>query len=58
MMLKNNQINQAINIWFQAAELGKPPERTSKFYVKGALQYLVPLLLQTLTKQVSENRIG
>ncbi|XP_064598231.1 importin subunit beta-1-like [Liolophura sinensis] len=35
----------------EAAELGKPPERTSKFYVKGALQYLVPLLLQTLTKQ-------
>ncbi|XP_025092780.1 importin subunit beta-1-like isoform X1 [Pomacea canaliculata] len=35
----------------QAAEQGRPPERTSMFYAKGALQYLVPLLLGTLTKQ-------
>ncbi|NXD44170.1 IMB protein, partial [Copsychus sechellarum] len=38
----------------EAAEQGRPPEHTSKFYAKGALQYLVPILTQTLTKQVSE----
>ncbi|NWU87923.1 IMB1 protein, partial [Onychorhynchus coronatus] len=37
----------------EAAEQGRPPEHTSKFYAKGALQYLVPILTQTLTKQVS-----
>lgn len=37
----------------QASEQGRPPEHTSKFYAKGALQYLVPILTQTLTKQVS-----
>ena len=36
----------------QASEQGRPPEHTSKFYAKGALQYLVPILTQTLTKQV------
>ncbi|KAK7879817.1 hypothetical protein WMY93_033513 [Mugilogobius chulae] len=36
----------------KAAEQGRPPEHTSKFYAKGALQYLVPILTQTLTKQV------
>ncbi|XP_054155376.1 importin subunit beta-1-like [Oppia nitens] len=35
----------------EAAEQGRPPTRTSKFYAKGALQYLVPILMQTLTKQ-------
>ena len=35
----------------EAAEQGRPPSRTSKFYAKGALQYLVPILVQTLTKQ-------
>lgn len=35
----------------EAAEMGRPPEHTSKFYAKGALQYLVPVLMQTLTKQ-------
>ena len=33
-------------------ELGRPPEQTSRFYVKGALTYLVPILLVTLAKQV------
>ena len=37
----------------QAADMGKPPEQTSRFYVKGALEYLVPILLLTLAKQVS-----
>jgi importin subunit beta-1 len=35
----------------EAQEQGRPPSRLSKFYAKGALQYLVPILLQTLTKQ-------
>ncbi|XP_055926038.1 importin subunit beta-1-like isoform X1 [Argiope bruennichi] len=35
----------------EAAEQGRPPARTSRFYAKGALQYLVPILMQTLTKQ-------
>ena len=37
----------------EAAEAGRPPQRTSRFYAKGALQYLVPVLMQKLTKQVS-----
>lgn len=37
----------------EAAEVGRPPQRTSKFYAKGALQYLVPVLMTKLTKQVS-----
>ena len=41
-----------LNYLLQAAEAGRPPERTSRFYAKGALQYLVPLLLITLAKQV------
>jgi importin subunit beta-1 len=36
----------------EAAEVGRPPQRTSRFYAKGALQYLVPVLMQKLTKQV------
>ena len=40
-------------VWYlQAAEMGRPPERTSRFYAKGALQYLVSLLTQALAKQV------
>ncbi|XP_013386092.1 importin subunit beta-1 [Lingula anatina] len=35
----------------EAAEQGRPPERTSRFYAKGALQYLIPILTQVLTKQ-------
>ena len=35
----------------EAAEMGRPPQRTSRFYAKGALQYLVPVIIQTLTKQ-------
>lgn len=37
----------------EAAECGRPPQRSSKFYAKGALQYLVPVLMNKLTKQVS-----
>lgn len=35
----------------EAVEQGRPPEHTSRFYAKGALQYLVPIIMQTLTKQ-------
>ena len=38
---------------FQAAENGRTPEQNSRFYVKGALQYLIPPLLECLTRQVS-----
>ncbi|XP_033729110.1 importin subunit beta-1-like isoform X1 [Pecten maximus] len=41
----------------EAAEQGRPPERTSKFYAKGALQYLAPILLQSLTKQVMHEEL-
>jgi len=35
----------------EAQEQGRPPERTSRFYARGALQYLIPVLTQSLTKQ-------
>lgn len=35
----------------EAAEAGRPPVRTSRFYARGALQYLAPVLMQKLTKQ-------
>ncbi|CAH0389883.1 unnamed protein product [Bemisia tabaci] len=34
-----------------ALEAGRPPQRTSRFYAKGALQFLIPVLLTKLTKQ-------
>lgn len=46
-------ISPPVLIHPQASEQGRPPEHTSKFYAKGALQYLVPILTQTLTKQVT-----
>lgn len=35
----------------EAQEMGRPPENVSRFYAKGALQFIVPILMQTLTKQ-------
>jgi len=35
----------------EATEMGKPPENVSRFYAKGALQFLVPALMQSLCKQ-------
>ncbi|KAF4524310.1 hypothetical protein B566_EDAN005366, partial [Ephemera danica] len=35
----------------EATESGRVPARTSRFYAKGALQFLVPVLVQKLTKQ-------
>lgn len=34
-----------------AMEEGRPPTSTSRYYARGALQYLVPILLQRLTEQ-------
>ena len=41
-----------LSVELQAQEQGRPPEQISRFYVKGAMQYLVPILLMTLAKQV------
>lgn len=35
----------------EASEGGRPPEHVSRFYAKGALQFLVPALMSSLTKQ-------
>lgn len=35
----------------EAIEDGRPPSKVSRHYAKGALQYLVPILIQKLTKQ-------
>lgn len=35
----------------EAAEAGHPPKRVSRHYARGALQYLVPVLMDKLTKQ-------
>ena len=35
----------------EATEAGRPPEQVSRFYAKGALQFLVPELMLRLTKQ-------
>jgi len=35
----------------EASETGRPPEHVSRFYAKGALQFLVPALMMSLTKQ-------
>ncbi|KAK2582207.1 hypothetical protein KPH14_004559 [Odynerus spinipes] len=34
-----------------ASEVGRPPLKVSRHYAKGALQYLVPVLMKKLTKQ-------
>jgi len=35
----------------EATEAGRPPELVSRFYAKGALQFLVPAVMAQLTKQ-------
>lgn len=35
----------------EAAEAGRPPQRVSRHYARGALQYLAPVLMKKLTKQ-------
>jgi len=39
----------------EASEAGRPPELVSRFYAKGALQFLVPALMASLTKQEEED---
>ncbi|XP_021959205.1 importin subunit beta-1 isoform X2 [Folsomia candida] len=46
----DEEVDLAIEL-SEAQELGRPPQRTSRFYAKGGLQFLVPLLLEALTKQ-------
>ena len=36
----------------EAGEQGRAPESVSRHYAKGALAFIVPILLETLTKQV------
>ena len=49
----SNVCDEEVDLSIEASEYGRPPEQTSRFYAKGALQYLVPVLTQTLTKQVT-----
>lgn len=35
----------------EAVEAGRPPPRVSRHYARGALQYLVPVLMEKMTKQ-------
>lgn len=66
MKSENDQISlQGIEFWSnvsdeeidlaiesqEAAEAGRPPPRVSRHYARGALQYLVPILMEKLTKQ-------
>lgn len=46
------EINLAIEE-SEATELGETTQNTSFSYAKGALHYLVPILMQKLTQQVS-----
>lgn len=44
------EIDLAIEIQ-EAQETGRPPNRVSNHYARGALQFLVPVLMEKLTKQ-------
>lgn len=46
----DEEVDLAIE-YSEAQETGRPPERTSKFYAKGALSYLVPILTHKMTRQ-------
>jgi len=39
----------------EARELGSTEETTCKFYIKGAMNYLIPVLLETMTKQEEDS---
>uniref|UniRef100_T1J2G6 Importin N-terminal domain-containing protein n=1 Tax=Strigamia maritima TaxID=126957 RepID=T1J2G6_STRMM len=50
----SNVCDEEVDLQIEASEAqdqGRPPTHTSRFYAKGALQYLVPILMQTLTRQ-------
>ncbi|XP_064646328.1 importin subunit beta-1-like isoform X2 [Lineus longissimus] len=46
----DEEVDLAIEL-SEAHEQGRPPERSSQLYAKGALPYLIPILQETLTKQ-------
>jgi len=50
----SNVCDEEVDLAIEAAdaqEQGRPPERTSRFYAKGALQHLMPCILSILCKQ-------
>jgi len=50
----SNVCDEEVDLMMEAAEateVGRPPEQVSRFYAKGALQFLVPELMVRLTKQ-------
>jgi len=50
----SNVCDEEVDLFIEASEAqeqGRPPERTSRFYARGALQYLIPVLTVSLTKQ-------
>lgn len=50
----SNVCDEEVDLAVEAAdaqEQGRPPERTSRFYAKGALQHLMPVILSVLCKQ-------
>ncbi|EEB16196.1 importin beta, putative [Pediculus humanus corporis] len=51
--VSDEEINLAVEET-EAVENGLPPQRTSRFYAKGALQFLVPVLMTKLTKQMDD----
>ncbi|XP_075678734.1 importin subunit beta Fs(2)Ket isoform X2 [Dermatophagoides pteronyssinus] len=54
----SNVCEEEIELQYEAVEAqeqGRPPQRTSKFYAKGALQFLVPSLLKILTQQEEDS---
>lgn len=48
--VSEEEIDLAIELQ-EAQETGTAPSRVSKFYARGALQYLTPVILEKLTKQ-------
>ncbi|OWR52529.1 importin subunit beta-1 isoform X1 [Danaus plexippus] len=48
--VSDEEVDLAIEM-AEATEAGRPPARTSRFYARGALQYIAPVLMQKLTKQ-------
>ena len=49
-IMSNEEVDLQIEA-SEANETGRSPEQVSSFYAKGALQFLVPVLMQILTKQ-------
>ena len=50
----SNVCDEEVNLQIEAKEaeeMARPPEHVSRFYAKGALQFIVPILMETLAKQ-------